>query len=196
VKTHWQLDAALIPSLAREVAADNGNFPSRNKLRLLRVVQHMAKDLFSVYAALSFTASSTVDAVMFAVLGDSQHTRANMQTMVDPISSPISQCQANLLALLSEFAKASAPNEFTDRWSLLGFCGGNVADNVELRMEARKVVLQLSAGLLDVMEMRWCKPPYTLAVLSCPDAPVASKKVWGDIAFVARISSEIMGNIK
>jgi hypothetical protein len=177
-------------------AADNGAVPARNQLRLLRVVPHMAKDLFSVYAALSFTASSTVDAVMFAVLGGPQHTRANMQTMVEPISSPISQGRAKLLALLSVFGKASAPNEFTDRWSLLGFCGGNVAKNVEMRMEARKVVLQLSAGVLDVMEMRWCKPPYTLAVLSCPEAPVASKKVWGDIALVARISSENMRNIK
>ncbi len=35
--------------------------------------------------------------------------------------------------------------------------------------------LLAAAGLLDVMEMRWCKPPYTLAVLSCAEAPADSK---------------------
>ena len=144
----------------------------------------MSKDSFSAHAALAFIVSSTVDAALFAVLGGSQHTRATLKTMVDPIASPISDCQARLCDFLNHFADAEEPSKFASRWRLLSYCSGAVANKVEFRMETRKVLLQLSAGILDVTELRWCKPPYTLAVLARAEASEESKKAcWSELAW-------------
>ena len=171
LKTHWGLNPELAASLARAIAANASDFPARNKLRLLRIVEGFSEDGINSRAAIATIVSSVCDELLFHILGGPQKPRASLRTLLDPEKSPVVQCQATLLELLSSFgggseeAKAEAETEVSQRWGLLFLMGGSARDATH-RYEARRTLLQLSAGVTDVMELRFSRPPYNLCQIT------------------------------
>ena len=56
LKAHWGLSSGLIAGLERALATDVGDYPSRNKLRLLRMVEafHTNSSLYQLALGLKF----------------------------------------------------------------------------------------------------------------------------------------------
>lgn len=105
VKTHWGLLESLIPSLAREINADKNAIPAKNKLRLLRIVQALNEKDAGWNIALSTVTMQTIDRVLFAVLGGHGRGRATVLDLVNPVASPIVECQNTLWGLLRFFGE-------------------------------------------------------------------------------------------
>ena len=175
VKTHWQLSADLIPTLARIIAAEADNYPARNKLRLLRIVQSFVHKDISWQAAISLATSKIVDDLLFSVLGAGpQRERSSLRELLHPGDSPITLCQCALWDLFSGFSLDESPATLAERWIVLDAVGGS-ASCPQQRLEARRVILQLSIGVTDLFELRYSKPPYTLVRITYDDVHEQSK---------------------
>lgn len=171
VKAHWGLNDGLVPTLSREIAKDQNDFPARNKLRLLRIVKGLGGGpVVNQQLALATTCLRLVDDVLFGILGGPSRERVSLATLLHPFSSPICRCQERLLGLASCFAVGAEDEQVAEGWELLAHLGGGV-DSEPLRLECRRVLLQLSAGITDIMELRMEKPPYSLCRLIYDDVP-------------------------
>jgi len=175
VKTHWQLNADLIPTLARMVAADANDFPARNKLRLLRLVQAFVHDDINWQAAISLTTSTVADELLFFVLGGARKDRASLRHLLHPFDSPIVACQRSLWDLFCDFAVDGETVAMAEKWVVLDVVGGQ-ANCPRQRLEARRAILQLSIGVTDLFELRYSKPPYSLVVITYDDDVPAEPK--------------------
>jgi hypothetical protein len=168
VKTHWGLTEDLIASLAREVEADSNAFPAKNKLRLLRIVEGFCHEMAVEFMTISTVATEVIDRVLFAVLGGPGRPRVSLAALVHPINSPLVACQQDLWLLLHNFCEAEQLELPGPSWWLLGRLGCSYDDTVT-RLAARKALLQLSAALTSIFEIRMEKAPYRLSWLIYED---------------------------
>lgn len=174
VKTHWGLADGLAAELARVVDADRNDFSPRNKLRLLRIVQGLSADDARVHMAIATITGDMVDKVLFSILGGPQRPRVPISALVDPVTSPIVECQCNLRQCLEKFDDQVGDENTPSPWLLFNLLGGR-REGTNHRVEARRAVLQLSAALLDYFELRMQKPPYRLLWLTTDIVPLEQK---------------------
>ena len=151
----------MIPTLARIIAAEADNYPARNKLRLLRIVQSFVHKDINWQAARSLATSKIVDDLLFSVLGGGpQRERSSLRELLHPVDSPIVFCQCALWDLFLGFSMDESPATLAERWIVLDVVGGS-ASCPQQRLEARRAILQLSIGVTDLFELRCSKPPYS-----------------------------------
>lgn len=173
VKAHWGLDDGIEHSLIRQIAADRNEFPARNKLKLLRLVQTFAST--SLYhMSIALQGAQVVDKVLAHLLGGPAQRRASLRTLAHPVASPIVVAQAQLLELLQNFSVPGFPERHTQMWELFALLGGK-PDDGECRMSARRALLQLSCGITDVFELRMQNAPYSLLRMLELDVDLAEK---------------------
>ena len=110
--------------LGRLVAQDAGDFGSRNKLRLLRIVQTFDSPCVLWQAALASAVGGRVDALLGALLGSPTTPRATLGSLLDPQLSPVVACQTDLLFLAQFFLDGGEDATVnSETWPLLAFVG-------------------------------------------------------------------------
>lgn len=145
--------------LAKMLAADEGNFSAREKLRLLKICQSLCKPKAAWQIATVITVLALVDKILWSILGFDRRHRATLGSLLDESSSPLAMCQRALLDHLSYWSALAS------HWALFAAMGG-MFDNTECRRFARMHLLTISASLLDHFELRMAHPPYSLLVLA------------------------------
>lgn len=156
----WKVDDGMESTLARMIAADNQDFASKNKLRLLRVTRCFNDPQVPWKIALVVTSLNLVDQILWAVLG-LERDRVTVAELLDEASSPFSVCQQALWAHLASWG-ADAPN-----WAVFRELGGDFASR-ESWVFARRQLLQVSSALVGHFEIRMSAPPYILLKLVDP----------------------------
>lgn len=154
----WQVDMSMVSTLERMVAADQNDFASRNRLRLLRVCKCFCAEGTPSRLAGLIVALSTADEVLYDILGHESREKVNLAKLLDESDSPLSRCQGAIFSLLSAWG-AEEPG-----WVLFSALGGSYTD-IEARSFCRRQLLQLSTAMVDYFTLRMAKPPYTLAKL-------------------------------
>ena len=103
---------------------------------------------------------AALDELHHAILGYNKQGRATLLDFLnpDPEKSLLAKCQGKLLGLLRNLS-VDAP-----QWKLLGFVGGHF-ESIEIRILARKTVVQLSAGVNFYFERPWSKGFHSLVVI-------------------------------
>ena len=100
-------------TLERLVAADQGDFASKRKLRLLRTVRHLCREGVVPELAVVLLGRQKVDAILYAVLGNANTEQASLFSMADPRCSPVCHCVDALTKMLCEWGQD------VDAWLLL-----------------------------------------------------------------------------
>lgn len=160
---------SMTTELAKLVAADAGNFSARTKLRLLRVCRGLCSGEAGWRAAVLVITLSAVDTLLFALLGDGETARATLQDLVSLDKSLVAASGQHLWALLAEWGAGSS------KWELLEALGADMTDE-KIKLWARAALLQLSAGLVDVFELRFSSPPYTAIHLGDDSVPLEERQ--------------------
>jgi hypothetical protein len=158
MQVHWGTHDGVIAALERAVAADEDDFKSKSKLRLLRVCKALCPERVGPTIALALQCVLAVDHIMYQVLGDGRRKRATLKDLCGHESSSIASAQDKIVQLLDGWG-ANAPI-----WQLFHSTGGS-ADDDEFTFSAKSQLLQQSAALLDHLELRMCNPPYSLIKL-------------------------------
>ena len=110
-----------------------------------------------------------VEALQYALLGY-RRNRASLSDLVHPTRSPIAIASGELLDLAIRFE-----DDRTSKWQLLSLLGGEFG-NAEVRRASRKHLLQLSAGLTEIFELRLSQAPYRLAWLVYDEIQTEAKR--------------------
>lgn len=156
MQVHWNCAEGLEQTLLRLVAADAGDFHSRSRLRLLRVVRGLCHADSGWKAAILLTTLLAIDAVLFAILGNGEGgARARLYDLISVDKSLVARANQQMLELLQAWRPGGGP------WNLFEVMGG-AYDDESTRMWARAQILQLSAGLTDTFELRYSRPPWNL----------------------------------
>ena len=155
-------------ALARMIEQDSENVSAKYQLRLLRVIHAFARDEVKMELAITIIVSRPVDDLLYKFLGHDK-LRINLTQLLDPADSPLCSSQQALVTFASAFN-----SEAMSAWSLLGMVGCNMVSPV-VRLAARRELLQLSGGLLEVFELRFSHPPYSLVLLDLQHVTVEHK---------------------
>lgn len=150
------MDDSLEIALERCIKLDSNDFSSKNRLRLLRIVRELCSDDALLVLASMVVCGLPVETLQYALFGFEKH-RASLSDLIDPEESLIAKCQQELLLLALDFA----PDSPTSAWRLL-HCFALECQTTTRRLLCRKQLLQISAGLLDVFELKMAGPPYNL----------------------------------
>lgn len=139
--------------LARMIEEDPDDHSAKTQLRLLRCIRAFSAPQVKRDMAVVLVAGKPVEQLLYNFLGYNKQ-RPGLLEMLDPHGSPLVTAQGQLLALAENFsAEAGGP------WSLLKLVGADLSAT-EVRRCVQQELLKLSAGLLEVFELRWSKPPY------------------------------------
>ena len=155
VQATWGSGDHLETILERLVAADQSDFQSKSKLRLMRTCRALCISSAPSDLVIVITALSQVDPILYDLLGDGRRERANLEALLSPSSAILARSQENLLALLDTWHVGSSP------WKLFEAMGGAFTDNRAMSF-ARQLVLQLHCALHDHFAGRMSHPPYNL----------------------------------
>ena len=170
VQTFWNCADGIEATLLRLIAADAGDFHSKSKLRLLRVARGFCHVDSGWKAAIVLVSLLIVDKILFAILGNGgAGSRATLYDLVSVDKSLLARASADLLAKLHSWGQQGSLG-----WELLEIMGGDFKDEAT-RMWARAQLLHLIAGIIDVFELRYSRPPYTLLKFIDPDVPDSEK---------------------
>ena len=118
------------------------------------------------FHAIFLTAMKVVDRLCSSILGH-RKVRASLMDLASPKRSLIAKAQTSLLALLSDFTETT--------WPFVVYARGDMF-SPSLRLEARRVVVQLSVGLLDYFELRFASFPLSLLALVDDETPQPVKQ--------------------
>lgn len=151
----WDVKASVATLLERLVAADQDDFASKSKLRLLRCCQAFVPAAASWQIAVQITVLSAADTLLYKILGDGKTARANLATFMDEQSSPIAHLQQHLLLLMQDWSLGCS------KWQLFQALGGDFEDDF-VRRWARQTLLHTAAATFDHFEQRMSHAPYTL----------------------------------
>ena len=112
----WRVDESMTAVLERIISAGDGDFSSRRKLRLLRICQTLCTTTATHNLVASLIVEVYVDKFLYQISGHNGK-RLSLFEMVDPETSPVSECQHRLVGLMSDFSAVSAA------WELLSSMG-------------------------------------------------------------------------
>lgn len=164
VKLGMELTDDLESALARVVEADRNDYAARNKLRLIRISRVLSGPDLAWHLAVLVVCSAPVDRLLYQILGHDRE-RVSLADLVHPTSSPLVGCQNRLFSLAATF-------DFRDEspWLLLMKVGADIGRQA-VRRFARRQILQLSAGIMQVFELRMSGDVYRACWLSFDDLP-------------------------
>ena len=105
----WDLkvNASCEKILERLIAADQQDYSSINKLKLLRICRHLCGPSDVKEVALQLITHRTVDRLMYRIFGNEDRERATLRELADPKVSPVLHCIGELALLLSEWGPNS-----------------------------------------------------------------------------------------
>ena len=172
VQVQWNAADGLEATLLRIIAADVGDFHSKSRLRLLRVVRGFAQPDSGWKACILLTTLLVIDKVLFGILGNgTTGSRAKVYDLISFEKSLVAQASEDLLRLLQSWGPGSVD------WVLLETIGGdNVFEEESVKKWARAQIIQLVAGLVDVFEIRYSRPPWSLLRFIDPAVPVEEQE--------------------
>jgi len=168
VKLELAADDSLEAALVKIIANDQSDFSAQNRLRLLRVCRALSSPETLVHLCVMVVAGGPLEQLQYALFGSSAAAKPALEQLLHPRASLIAKCQDRMLRLAEGWHGGDGC-----AWALLPLMGICMAGD-GVRMVARKQLLQLSSGLLDVFELRLSGHPYRLAWLAFPDVDQAS----------------------
>ena len=145
--------AAVLSKMIQEDPEDNS---AKTQLRLLRCIKAFSDPGVKLDLAVVMVAGKPVENLLYAFLGYNKQ-RPSLLTMLHPASSPVVHAQCVLLSLAEEFDMSPG-----SPWQLLDSMGADFA-SADVRLCARREVLRLAAGVFEVFDLKWSKPPYRWA---------------------------------
>ena len=160
IRTSWEVSDGLEAMLARAIAIDHDDFASQNKLRLLRFCRAMCHEEMPMDLMVSCLSTVAVDNIMYKLMGHGGQSRATILSLMQPGASPITKALVDLCGLLRNWS-----GDATSHWFVLPSLGVELA-NPDIRLKARTQLLQCAAGVFDCFEVRFARPPYSLAALA------------------------------
>lgn len=169
VKVKFNLDSSMDSQLAALIAMDSNNFSAANKLRLLRIVQSVSDPESDWTIAVGVLAGGPMEDLQYRLmghLGDSP----SLREILEPHKTLIGECQHKLMCLATEFSK-----DPESPWFLLHLVRAQVVDD-RVRRSVRRHIVQSSAGVLDIFELRYEGMPYRLAWLCYVDVSAELKQ--------------------
>lgn len=169
LKTHWGLSEGMAPMLERMIGADNGEYEHRSKLRLLRVVRAFCSSDSLFALGLEVTTLSTIDPLLYDILGDGEKERCNLARLVSERHSVVAASQEALWRLLQAWGPGA------EAWCLLDGLGCDW-DQEACKSEARAAVLRAASALVDYFAQRLSHPPYSLLKLTDDALDVGAKR--------------------
>jgi hypothetical protein len=170
IKANFGLDGDDVEkSLEKLVQMDRSDYSAKNRLRLLRIVKTLCNEQTLWILAIMTVTLAPVEALQYALLGH-RRNRASLSDLVHPTRSPIAIASGELLDLAIRFE-----DDRTSKWQLLSLLGGDLG-NAEVRRASRKHLLQLSAGLTEIFELRLSQAPYRLAWLAYDEIQTEAKR--------------------
>lgn len=156
IKLGWALSDSLEAGLAAVVSRDKEDFSARNRLRLLRICRAFGNKESVSQLVLYLICSQPIETLQYELFGHNGR-RASVDDLVHPARSLLTAAQASFYKLASTFGMQQGDSP----WALLEILGAK-ATGTELRMSARRHLLQFSAGVLQVYELRMTQFPYKL----------------------------------
>ena len=113
-----------------------------------------------------------IDKVLFGILGNgTTGSRAKVYDLISFEKSLVAQASEDLLRLLQSWGPGSVD------WVLLETIGGdNVFEEESVKKWASAQIIQLVAGLVDVFEIRYSRPPWSLLRFIDPAVPVLEQE--------------------
>lgn len=160
VKVSWALVGDSIEaSLGALVDKDREDFSSRNKLRIIKFMKVLGRCSLSLEIALALICTRPVEVLMYQLLGHNKK-RASLGDLSHPTTSIVAACQDVLWKLATVKLEARNP------WHLVAFLGVD-ATAEQFPRSARRHILQVSAGVTQVFELRMASGsgPHRLAWL-------------------------------
>ena len=141
--------------LSKIIAADKGDFSSRTRLRLLRCCRVLCQREAVQQTATIICYHKPVDDIVKRFLGDPRKNipRATCRDISLPSTSPIAMARDKLVSLLQDYSPENKD------WTLLALTEGAGTPSLETRQDVRREGLQLDAGLVDQMDIRFSNPP-------------------------------------
>lgn len=164
VMSKSKLDDSLEESLAKVIAADSSNFAVKKQLRLIRIVRTLRQPGVPAELGAMLVSMIPMDKLMYGIMGHNR-SRAKLIDLLHPSRSIIVRCQAQLFELSQHFVGDGLP------WAMLDYLGVH-RRGADIKKLARRHILQLSGGILNVFELLYCNPPYSLAWVCFEDVPV------------------------
>lgn len=159
------MEAQLLALIKR----DSKDFASKSKVRLLRFARAFSQPSAKCHLALMLVVGKPIELLQACLLGKDK-TRMLLGELLHPFTSPIVACQRDLYSLAENFS-----GKGNSSWVLLevlGIC----MDDESVRMDSRRHVLQTSAGLAQVFEVRLSGWPHKLAWLTFSDCHEPTKR--------------------
>lgn len=164
IKIGLSLSDDLEDSLLKLVRADAKDYASKNKLKLLRFSRVMAKPSIPWRLGVMVLVGAPVETLQYELLGDGS-AKTSLTALVHPKTSPIIMCQNKLWSMAKRFdLSESSP------WLLLPKVGADLC-MLEVKLYARKHILQLAAGVTQYFDMRMSEGVYRLSWTMFDDIP-------------------------
>jgi hypothetical protein len=154
VQLHWGVKVSMEAQLEKMIAANQGDFTSRTKLKLLRICQNICQSSSVSESLLYILGEMPIDDTLRQILGRDR-SRISLWDFTCPASSPVVKAQETYVRLLSDWSPESST------FKLLQLTGGDMT-SVELMMKARAHFLKLDVGVFDHFTLRLGGPPYSL----------------------------------
>lgn len=171
-KEERELDAILEKAHRKEI--DTGEAPNvawaKDGKRLLKVARYMATPGRSWQFGCILLATSVCDQLHYGITGTGRG-RANLHMMTDPADTILGKALASLWELCSDFRLDSG-----SRWALLTWLGAPDPSSMELRMFARKLLLNISCGLCRRLEIKFSSGVYRLYWMISPNTSDADRR--------------------
>ena len=162
----WDVDASMETCLAKLIAADENDFSSKNKLRLLRICNQLCPLEAAQEIAERLCCNRVLDALLYEILG-ANRKRCTLFDLADPKRSPFLKCVERLANLLENWRSDC------DGWRLIWALGVDFA-SAPARLTARRQIIQFACGMEDQFLIRFSLPPYSWQ-------PVADPTVASDV---------------
>lgn len=143
LKTRARLEDSLEQSLEKIIAEDRSDYSSREKLRLLKIAKNLCTMEAMAELCVMAVSLGPCESLQYDIMGFN-HSRATLGALIHPITSPLVLTGAVFLDMAGRFDGSEG-----GPWELLAIMGFDF-DSPELRMSARRHMLQLSAGLQEV----------------------------------------------
>ena len=161
VKVSWNLVGdSLEANLKAQIDKDRDDFASKNTLRMIKFMKVLGKPSLRADLVLATICSRPVDVLMYRLLGHGGQNRATVGDLIHPTKSLIAAFQDDMWKLTDLRCEAGRP------WHIASLVGLD-ASSLPFRMASRRHILQISAGVTQVFELRMsaASGPHRLAWL-------------------------------
>lgn len=156
MKVDLGLEDTMEQTLAKLIEKDSGDFSSKNKLRLLRMIKVLGSPTVATSLSIAVVVNKPLENLLYRLLGH-EGKRDSIADLLHPRRSAIMSAEAEYVSLSENFEVGEHLQDTTffnfGPWAIVALLGADLRTQDVKRM-ARRSLLQLAAGLLDIYVLR------------------------------------------